>query len=109
ALIIEVREEARLTEELAPWQKLRGEELCLCAGEHRLPAYLVTSRPEDFTVGAARWVQFPVDVNGRRALEDFRLPARACIALPDYQHESPPLSAEVRQSLLDDLGLSDRD
>jgi hypothetical protein len=29
--------------------------------------------------------------------------------LPAYQHQSPPLTEEVRQSLLDDLALSDRD
>jgi len=31
------------------------------------------------------------------------------VTLPAYRHQGPPLSDEVRQSLLDDLALSDRD
>jgi hypothetical protein len=42
-------------------------------------------------------------------LADFRLPARFEVNFADYQHASPLLSEEVRQSLLDDLELSDED
>jgi hypothetical protein len=109
ALLIEVADEARLTEELASWQELRDEELCLCLGDARLPSVLVTCRPEDRTLGAAHWVQFSVNDEARRLLADFRRPARFTVCRPNYQHDSPPLSEEVRQSLLDDLQLSDRD
>src|SRR5712692_3000634 len=68
ALLIEVTDEARLTEELSLWQDIRGEELRLCAGEQRLPADIVTCRPEDLCIGAARWVQFRVESEGRRCL-----------------------------------------
>jgi hypothetical protein len=50
-----------------------------------------------------------VDADGRRLLADFRNPALVQVVRPEYQHESPPLSDEVRQSLLDDLALSERD
>jgi hypothetical protein len=50
-----------------------------------------------------------VDAAGRRLLADFRRAARCVSGLPFYRHESPPLSDDVRQSLLDDLDLSDRD
>jgi hypothetical protein len=59
-LLISVAEESRLTEELAPWQGLRGEVLKLRIGDRRLPAQLVTCRPEDLAIGSAHWVRFPV-------------------------------------------------
>jgi hypothetical protein len=109
AFLIEVADERRLTEELAAWQGLRGEELRLHAGGRVYPAELVTCRPEDRCVGAAHWVQFMLDAAGRRVLADLRQPAHVEIANPSYRHDSPPLSEDVRQSLLDDLDLSDRD
>ena len=109
ALLIEVADETRLTEELAPWQALRGEDLRLRVGDKLFPADLLTSRPEDRCIGTAYWVQFPVSTAGRRALADFHQPAHFDVRLTDYQHQSPPLNEDVRQSLLDDLELSDRD
>src|SRR5947209_7062422 len=53
ALLIEVTDEAKLTEELAPWQSLRGEELALRADGRRFSADLVTVRAEDRCIGAA--------------------------------------------------------
>jgi hypothetical protein len=109
ALLIAVTDETRLTEELAPWQRLRGADLCLWVGERQFPAELVTCRPEDRCIGTAHWVQFDLEGDGRRLLANFRLPARFTIDCPDYQHEGPLLSEDVRQSLLDDLEMSDRD
>jgi hypothetical protein len=109
AFLISLTDEAHLTEGLAPWQTFQGDELCLRTGERRWPAFLVTCRPEDRTIGAAHWVRFTVEGDGRRMLASFRMPARFEIVHSGYQHESPPLSDEVRQSLLDDLELSDRD
>jgi len=109
ALLIAVTDETRLTEELAAWQTLGGEELHLCLGEKRIPANLLTCRPEDRCIGAAHWVQFVIDAESRRLLADFRKPAHIAVRNPAYRHESPPLSDDVRQSLLDDLELSDRD
>ena len=109
ALLIEVADETRLTEELAPWQALRGEDLRLRVGDKAFPADLLTSRPEDRCIGTAYWAQFPVSAAGRRALADFGQPALFEVTLLDYQHQSPPLNEDVRQSLLDDLELSDRD
>jgi hypothetical protein len=108
ALLIEVADETRLAEELAPWQVLRGEDVCLVLGPASYPATLVTCRPEDRCIGTAHWVQFGLDLQGRALLGDQRQPARCEIRLAGYQHASPPLSEDVRQSLVEDLLLSDR-
>jgi hypothetical protein len=108
ALLIRVADESRLTEELSPWQTLRGEELLLCLGSRPLPADLVTCRPEDRCIGAAHWVRFEVDPDARRLLADFRQTVHFEVRRPTYRHASPPLNEDVRQSLLDDLDLSDK-
>jgi hypothetical protein len=109
ALLIDIEDEARLTDELAFWQTLQEESLTLCAADQRFPAHLVTCRPEDRAVGTAHWVQFHVNAEGRKRLADFRRPAYFEIVHDTYQHTSPMLGEDVRQSLLDDLDLSDRD
>jgi hypothetical protein len=109
ALLLTVPDETKLTEELAAWQELRGEDLCLHIGPARYPTNLLTCRPEDRCIGTAHWVQFVLDAAGRRLLGDFRKPAHFAFHLPSYRHDSAPLGEEVRQSLLDDLALSDRD
>jgi len=109
ALLLEVTDESRLVEELAPWQALRGEDLPLCLGPRQFPADLVTCRPEDRCLGAAHWVQYALGADGRRLLADFRQPAYFAALLPAYPHQSEPLGDEVRRSLLDDLELPERD
>jgi hypothetical protein len=109
ALLIDIEDEMRLTDELAFWQTLAGDNLNLRVADERFPAHLVTCRPEDRTIGAAHWVQFTVDAAGRKHLADFRRPAYFDMAYQTYEHASPVLSEDVRQSLLDDLTLSDRD
>jgi len=108
ALIIEIADETHLVRELAAWRELRGEELRLRLGEHLYPATLVTSRPEDHCIGAAHWVQFTLDSRARQLLGDLRTSAFFDFDSSHYRHQSPALSDEVRQSLLDDLTLSDR-
>jgi len=109
ALLIHVTEEARLNEELEPWRNLRGEDLRLRIGEASYPAELQTCRPEDRCIGAAHWLQLPLDGPGRRLLADFGKPAYFEIGTTHYRHVSPPLGEDVRQSLLDDLEMSARD
>ena len=109
ALLIEVADETRLAEELAPWRDLKGEQLRLCVGPRAFPAELVTCRPEDRCVGAAHWVQFALGDAGRRALADFGRPAHVEMSHPAYSHASASLGDDVRQSLLEDLTLSERD
>jgi hypothetical protein len=108
ALLVAVDEE-RLDEELAPWRELRGGQLCLHLGVERYPADLLTCRPEDRCIGTAHWVQFFLDAAGRHALGDVRVPGHVSVSLPGYTHDSGPLGEDVRQSLLDDLKLSERD
>jgi hypothetical protein len=108
ALLLKV-DDARLREELETWQDLRGDELNLHLGDARYPADLLTCRPEDRCIGAAHWVQFVLDERGRQRLADFDLPTHFAVRRSSYQHASAPLGDEVRQSLLDDLQMSDRD
>jgi len=108
ALLIDVKDETRLAEELLFWQQLRSDDLRLRLGEETYPAELVTCRPEDRCIGAAHWVRLPLHAEARRLLADFQLGARFEVVSPDYSHESPQLSDDVRQSLLDDLELSSR-
>jgi hypothetical protein len=109
ALLIDVKDDTRLAEELAFWEQLRGDDLQLRLGEISFAAKIVTCRPEDRCIGAAHWVRLPLSVEARRLLADFQLIARFEIVSPEYAHESPQLSDDVRQSLLDDLELSSRD
>jgi hypothetical protein len=109
ALLIAVADESRLTEELAPWRELRGGELWLHLGPASYPANLLTCRPEDRAIGTAHWVQFVLDAAGLTVLGDAQKPAHFAVTTAGYRHESAPLSDEVRESLLDDLRLSDRD
>jgi hypothetical protein len=108
ALLIEV-DESRLAEELAPWRTLRGDALRLWVGERAFPGELETCRPEDRCIGTAHWVQFPVDAPGRKLLADSRQPAYFAADHDAYHHQSALLSDEIRQSLFDDLRLSERD
>jgi len=110
AFLIEVLDPARLTEELAPWRSLRGSALCLHIADQAVPASLRTCRPEDATdrrgpLGTVSRLMKPTVACS---------PTSACrarfeVSHLDYQHASPPLAEEVRQSLLEDLELSDRD
>ena len=102
ALLIEPPEDA-------VGKELRGEEVRLRMGGAAVPAQLVTCRPEDCAVGAAHWVLFDIDERARQRLADFRHAAHFEIVNSQYKHESGPLSEDVRQSLLEDLELSDRD
>jgi len=93
----------------AVWQELSDDHLRFRVGDRDFPGRLVTCRPEDRCVGTAHWVQFFLDPAGRQLLADFQRPAYFELLHPGYRHESPLLSDEVRQSLLDDLELSDKD
>lgn len=108
ALLLKI-DETRMCEELAAWQDLRGEDLCLHLGEARYSANLLTCRPEDRCIGTAHWVQFVLDERGRQLLGDFDLPVYFAVRRANYRHDSAPIGDEVRQSLLDDLQMSDRD
>jgi hypothetical protein len=107
ALLVDVHEE-RLAEELAPWHALRGEDVALVLGSRICAAELVTCRPEDRCIGAAHWIHFDLDAAARALLAEYRVPVHVALNLQGRTHASSPLGEEIRQSLLDDLALSDR-
>lgn len=109
AMLIEVENESKLLEELKPWQYFNGADLRLCIGKIQVLSDLITCRSEDLQIGTAHWLQFRLDHSARQHLADFQQIATLECTLPDYQHCSAPLSDEIRQSLLEDLELSDRD
>jgi hypothetical protein len=109
ALLASVEEGAGVESTFAAWRELRGEDLCLHLGARRCPANLYTCRPEDRCLGTAHLVQFVLDAADRQALADRRLLAQVAITLPGYRHESAALTEDMRESLLEDLRLSDRD
>jgi hypothetical protein len=109
ALLIEIADEAHLAQEMAAWKDLEGGHLCLRVGKDAFPSTLITCRPEDRCIGTAHWVQFALGQEARELLLDVNLPAFFAFDNGTYQHHSALLSEEHRQSLLDDLNLSDRD
>lgn len=104
ALLIDM-DESRFADEVQSWRDLEGNQLKLCIGDEEHPATLVTCRPEDRCAGAAHWVQFALDERVRDLLTDLDVPARFTFDNGTYRHMSPPLSAELRESLLDDLAV----
>ncbi len=109
ALLLEVPEEHRWLQELATWQHLEGPQLQMHLDRHQCPAQLLTTRPEDRCSGTAHWVQFHLDPASRAVLSDSRQPVYLQVTVEHYHHQSGLLSDDVRQSLIDDLNLSDRD
>lgn len=109
AFLIELKDEKALTDELTAWRALRGDEVLFKLGLRTVAANLLTCRPEDRCIGAAHWVQFHLDAAARAQLADADQHAYFELRNPSYQYESQPLSEDVRQSLLDDLQLSDQD
>jgi Protein of unknown function (DUF3501) len=108
ALLIEI-DQSQLAKEIAPWRGITGEQLKLHVGNQAEPAHLVTCRPEDRAIGTAHWVQFHVSADVRKSLANFSLRSLFSFENETYRHPSAPLSDDFRESLLDDLLLSDRD
>jgi hypothetical protein len=108
ALLIDIADETHLEEELDGWRDLHGAQIRLTAGPCQAPAELVTARPEDRCFGAAHWVCFKLEKDCRTCLADPRCSVRFQVERSNYRHESGLLSDEIRQSLLEDLQLSER-
>jgi len=109
ALLIESGGEKQLADALAFWERMTGDALTLRIGDRELRGVLVTCRPEDRCAGTAHWLQVPVPAADRALLTDFHQPARFSVRYDSYRHDSPFLSEEVRQSLFEDLQMSDKD
>ncbi len=107
ALLIDVGDPTELLKELEPWKDLQGEHLDLHIEPDCFPAHLLTNRSEDRSVGTAHWVQFAIPADARAHLVQLDTPAFFRFDNGRYQHQSTPLSAELRQSLLEDLERSD--
>jgi hypothetical protein len=109
ALLIEIADPTQLGAELAPWRSLHGQHLKLHVGGIFISSHLVTCRPEDRAIGTAHWVQFQLTAEARGLLMNFSQRAFFRFDNDSYQHATPTMSDDFRQSLLDDLLLSDRD
>ena len=109
ALLLDTPNNTPLLEQVAAWRDLKGEELVLDLTANRVPAHLVTCRPEDHAIGTAHWVQFVLGNDERKLLADVRTPVRFEIQAPHYKHQGAALGEEIRQSLLEDLEGSERD
>ena len=75
SLLLAIEDESKLSEELAPWQDLSGEQLTLNLGPLVYPANLFTRGPRTAASARAHWVQFVLDNEGRELLADLRQPA----------------------------------
>jgi hypothetical protein len=109
ALQIDVPEGSAWAEHMRFWREFPESMLRIQCGAVFCSAHFVTCRPEDCCFGTAHWVEFALDNGCRAALADRRKTASIIAGHRDYSHQSGPLSEPVRQSLLDDLALSDRD
>ena len=109
ALLIEIADPTQLGKELAPWRGITGDHLILQVGNHAVSSHLVTCRPEDRAIGTAHWVQFHLPPEARKSLANLTQRAFFRYESESYQQQSALLSDDFRQSLLDDLQLSDRD
>jgi hypothetical protein len=109
ALQIEVLEGPSWAEQMRFWREFPESALRFLCGTDVCVARFVTCRPEDCCFGTAHWVEFALDSECRAALADRRKTASIIAEYRDYSHQSGPLSETVRQSLLDDLAVSDRD
>lgn len=92
--------------ELNTWKQLTGEMIQLRIADQTIAGRFLTHRPEDRSIGAAHWVEFPIREEQQNLLADLRKTARFVVDYPFYQHETAPLPEDIRQSLLDDLVLS---
>jgi len=108
ALQIDIPEGPSSTEQMRFWRDFPESMLRIQCGTDVCLARFVTCRPEDSCFGTAHWVEFALDSGCRAALADRRKTASMIANHRDYSHQSG-LSETVRQSLLDDLALSDRD
>jgi hypothetical protein len=109
ALLIDIADESRMAEETAFWARMPNDALRLRIGEHEYVAQLLTCRPEDRCNGTAHWVQLPIPADERAQLVNFGQSARFEVRHDTYRHESSVLSEDVRQSLFEDLQMSDKD
>jgi hypothetical protein len=109
ALVIDTPEGPGWFEHVQYWEEFTGDVLRLIAAGEAVTATLITCRPEDRAAGAAHWLEFAVTPEVRKALGDQRKPAYFAADYRTYQYQSQPLGPALRQSLLDDLQLSDRD
>ena len=79
-----------------------------CAGG-RLTKVWADSAFQGFVEFALLLLELAVPPGVRHRLTEYRKPAYFEVNYRDYVHQSHPLSEATRQSLMDDLELSDRD
>src|SRR5262245_47854477 len=108
ALLIDLADQTDPAAKASAWRNLEGH-LGFHLGDCQIAATLVTCRPQDRCTGAAHWLHFRIDAASRRRLADPKVTAFFECDTGLYHHRSANLSEPFRQSLLEDLQLSDRD
>ena len=93
----------------ATWEKLKAESVRLVLGSIRVTPQITSCRPGERTLGLAHWLDFSLFRPERKLFADFSVSAWIEINCGIYRHSSGRLTEEVRQSLLDDLEMSDKD
>ncbi len=93
----------------AVWEKLEPESIRLVLGSIRVTPQITSCQPEERALGLAHWLEFSLYRPGRKLFADAGVSASIEINCGTYRHSSGRLAEDVRQSLLDDLELSDRD
>jgi hypothetical protein len=90
------------------WATPSADSIRLALDTIHISPKLVSCRPEDRAAGLAHWLEFAMSRADRKLLADLDVPAWFEIECGAYDHASGRLTEEMRQSLLDDLEMSDR-
>jgi hypothetical protein len=91
------------------WKKLKPDSIQLMLGSIHISAQITSCQPSEQALGLAHWVEFSLYRPERKLFADFSVSAWFDMEIGRYRHAGGRLTEEVRQSLLDDLELSDRD
>jgi hypothetical protein len=91
------------------WDAIGPDSIRMVLGAINVPARITASDPADRAFGSAHWLEFGLHRPERKLFADYSISVWIEIACGDYDHWSNRLTEEVRQSLLDDLEMSDRD
>ena len=91
------------------WDQLDSESVRLVLGAIHICGQITSCKPDERALGVAHWIEFALYRPERKLLDDRSMSCWIEVECGDYRHASGRLTEEMRQSLLDDLEMSDRD